>query len=673
MTAEPIQPAETEGRAPCPACGRQNPHDARFCASCGLQLTGDEEEDDDESPGSVADPLIDRVIADRYRIRSLIGRGGMGVVYQVEHVHIGKLMAMKLLHGELARDKDTVKRFKREAEAASNLSHPNTVQIFDFGRDQGLMYLVMEYLEGRDLGQIIQQEGVLTLARVARICAQVCASVAEAHSKGIVHRDLKPENIMVVPGRSRPDVVKVLDFGLAKLRHHDTGLSLTRAGSIIGTPYYMAPEHIRGEAVDPRADIYSVGAVIYKSLAGVPPFWASTPMGVLTKHLTDPLVPPSERSGRTDLPPEADAIVANAMAKDPAERYQSMDALRHDLLAYLASIGEEQPDSGVSFPRQLSVPSPSGRRKVVQVATRTDVDRYEKRIRRKGRIGWLLGVLLLAGAAAGGVWLYRQDFPRPVPTHEEEPNNEPNQANALPPHTPVRGILGKRLARTFGDADVFVLRNSGGARRPMRFEVTAIPNIDLMVEVVRKGASTPVLVADSGGVGEPEAVPNFPLVGSTYYLRVREHWERGAMPTENVSDRYRISWDFVQPGPQDEREVNDSLELAGTVGLGEVRRGFIGWAGDVDTYCLAEDGVSVVARVGAIRDVDLVLRVVDRGRASSIKIDERGVGEGELSEPIGRAMSGDTCFELSAAAAGGGRRANAQQPYELRVDQEGSP
>ena len=166
----------------------------------------------------IADPLLGQVIAERYRIEELIGRGGMGVVYRVEHVRIGKVMAMKLLHGALARDKHVVKRFKREAEAVSRLDHPNTVQVFDFGQSDGMMYLVMEFLSGRDLGLLIKERGAIPFDNVARMATQIAASAAQAHDLGIIHRDLKPENIMVLEDRVLEDYVKVLDFGLAKLR-----------------------------------------------------------------------------------------------------------------------------------------------------------------------------------------------------------------------------------------------------------------------------------------------------------------------------------------------------------------------------------------------------------------------------------------------------------------------
>ncbi|MCA9602461.1 MAG: serine/threonine protein kinase, partial [Myxococcales bacterium] len=164
--------------------------EARFCWQCGEPREG-AAPDADGKP--VADPLIGRVVENRYRIVSLIARGGMGVVYKVEHVHIGKVMAMKLLHGELSGKRDVIQRFRREAEAASHLSHPNTVQIFDFGSDGGLMYLVMEYLDGDDLGVIVRRDGTVPFTRLARIGVQLAGSVGEAHAKGIVHRDLKPE------------------------------------------------------------------------------------------------------------------------------------------------------------------------------------------------------------------------------------------------------------------------------------------------------------------------------------------------------------------------------------------------------------------------------------------------------------------------------------------------
>jgi len=647
----------------CPACTRVNPVDARFCATCGLPL----KTAGAELPATVADPLIGRIIADRYKIETLIGRGGMGVVYKIEHVHIGKLMAMKLLHGELSRDKETLKRFKREAEAASHLDHPNTVQIFDFGRDQGLTYLIMEYLDGHDLGWVIQHEGPLDFQRVARICAQACGSIGQANAVGIIHRDVKPENIMVIQGRDRTDMTKVLDFGLAKLRHSDAAQTLTRQGSIIGTPYYMAPEHIRGEEVDERSDVYALGAVMYKAIAGVPPFWASSPMGVLTKHLTDEVVPPRDRASRRDLPPEADTIILKAMQKDPADRYQNMGELREDLAAYLASVGEELSDSTLSFPRGAKLTTQSGKQAVVPVATRGDVDHYETRIARKGWIGRVLVVLALVGVGAAGYYAYQNPSEERVQPEETEPNDEPAVASRLPHDFTIRGKLGRRRSELEGDVDVYVIENPGGERRFMSVSVAGLPNMDLALDVVKAGIEAPALVADSTRVGGDEHVPNFPLSGSTYYLRIREVRESGSLPTENVSDSYSIRWAFLEPDEADEREVNDSLELAESISIGAPRTGYVGWEGDKDVFCADADGPAIVARLDGVPDVDLVLRVVDRLTASSTKIDAAPLGGGETSAVIPNVRRNGTCFEVSAATGGVGASASAAHGYTLTL------
>ncbi len=311
--------ADTMDLGPCSECGRKNPFDARFCGGCGFQFQGG---DDDGAEENVADPLIGRVIADRYRIIELLGRGGMGVVYKVEHIHIGKFMAMKLLHGELARDRNTVKRFQREAEAISRLSHPNSVQVFDFGRSEGLMYLVMEYLEGRDLGQVIRDEGHLDFQRVARLASQVCASVAQAHAEGVVHRDLKPENVMIIPARQGSnEIAKVLDFGLAKLRDQMGNVTVTRAGHIVGTPYYMAPEQMRQQPMDRRTDIFALGIVLWEMLAGRRLFQGETDADTVRNVARCEV--PSLRHYNEHVPPPVDQLLQPMLAQDPATRLPS--------------------------------------------------------------------------------------------------------------------------------------------------------------------------------------------------------------------------------------------------------------------------------------------------------------------------------------------------------------
>ena len=277
--------------AVCPRCSASLDEGARFCGSCGTptELGG--------PPVEASDPWLGRVVDNRYRVASRLGSGGMGVVYRVEHLHLGKTAAMSRCWRSTgtAASLEMVRRFRNEAQAVSKLDHPNIVQTFDFGQCDGALYLVMEYINGEDLSTLIRREGPWSFTRAARLFVQVCAGLVEAHEAGIVHRDLKPENLMVVKRRDGTEHVKVLDFGLAKLRQRtgDSSASLSAVssgGQVIGTPYYMAPEQVRGEPLDARADLYSVGATLYRVLTGAPPFDALSPMSVLAKHLTDELV-----------------------------------------------------------------------------------------------------------------------------------------------------------------------------------------------------------------------------------------------------------------------------------------------------------------------------------------------------------------------------------------------
>ncbi|UJR79450.1 serine/threonine-protein kinase [Sandaracinus amylolyticus] len=653
----------------CPSCARVNPPDARFCAGCGHRFLGD-----DADLGPIADPLVGRTIADRYRIEQMIGRGGMGVVYRVEHVRIGKLMAMKLLHGELSREKDVMRRFRREAEAASKLDHPSTVQVFDFGHADGLTYLVMELLGGKDLGAIVELEGPLPFARVARIAAQIAGSVAQAHARGIVHRDLKPENVRVLQEAGEGDFVKVMDFGLAKLRDHDeaAGASITRAGLIVGTPYYMAPEQIRGDGAEPRSDVYALGALMYKCLTGVPPFHAPTPVGVLTKHLTEPVVAPSTRSPRRDLPPDADAIVMRALAKEPGDRQASMEALRDELLAWLRAEGE---DTG-AFAERATLPAietDSGRR--VQVATRSDVDRYERSLRAQSWAFQAIGIAAIAAVITGAAFAYRSASATVATTSratsEHEPNDGPAQANELPEGRELAGHLGRRMDAEHSDADVWSLENAAGRGRAVAIDFSGLPNMDTVLEVFGAAQSEPLLVVDGAGVGGAERVPNLVLVDPRYFVRVREQWLPGRHPTENVSDAYRLRWSYVEPAPGDEREVNDTVSLAERLPLGSARQGFIGWSGDTDVFCIDADAQDALAILEPVPRLDLALRVEERHLGTSRTIDVNRVGGGEQIA-LTDVRRGSTCLVVSAREGEGAASSDPRERWSLRVMQGSS-
>ncbi|MCB9553945.1 MAG: protein kinase [Myxococcales bacterium] len=318
----------------CPSCGAQSDDAARFCLECGYAY--------EAAASEVADPWQGRMVAHRFRIVRKLGDGGMGEVFCAEQVPMGRQVALKVLRQSLSDDPEQVARFKREAQAASLLRHPNTIIVHDFGQDDdGTLFLAMELLEGEPLADVLEREATLEPERAARIMAQVCASLQEAHQRGLVHRDLKPENIFLVD-RGAPDFVKVLDFGIAKVTQGSKGEkleSITRAGAVFGTPHYMAPEQIKGEELDARADVYALGVILYRMIAGHLPFDASTVMEMLTKHLTaEPA--PIERAGKGDPAARArlEAVALRALSKQPDQRQSSALAFAEDLMAAMPGI-----------------------------------------------------------------------------------------------------------------------------------------------------------------------------------------------------------------------------------------------------------------------------------------------------------------------------------------------
>jgi tRNA A-37 threonylcarbamoyl transferase component Bud32 len=279
-------------------------------------------------PAPTADPYLGNTIADRYRLDRKLGEGGMGVVYLGHHVVLEKAVAVKILAEDLTRRPDLVQRFLQEAKAASRIHHENVVDITDFGQtSSGTVFFVMELLEGRDLATLIRREvGAVPWPRAKPILVQICRALAAAHGKNIIHRDMKPENVYLVVREGSADFVKVLDFGIAKMTglEESSGARLTRTGMIFGTPEYMSPEQAQGTHPDQRVDIYAVGVIMYEMLTGQVPFRADTFMGVLTKHMFEVPVPPSQVRPALGITPELDAIVLKALAKDREQRFQSM-------------------------------------------------------------------------------------------------------------------------------------------------------------------------------------------------------------------------------------------------------------------------------------------------------------------------------------------------------------
>ena len=277
--------------------------------------------------------LTGRVIAGRFRIVEHLGSGGMGTVYKAEHITLPRIFAIKILRDELSRDEGFIERFRREAIAASRVEHPNVIYITDFGKtDEGEVYLIMEYLQGVGLDQVLAQQGRLAPNRAVNILAQVADALDVAHSVNVVHRDLKPENIQLTEERGRKDFVKLLDFGIAKVRTPEfDGAPLTIQGEVFGTAEYMSPEQATGKQVDGRSDLYAVGCLAHELLTGEPPFLGSA-VAILRDHVyTKPKTPSALHP---DLPilPAMDALVLRCLAKDPRKRYQRGAELRQDLM-----------------------------------------------------------------------------------------------------------------------------------------------------------------------------------------------------------------------------------------------------------------------------------------------------------------------------------------------------
>ena len=285
--------------------------------------------------GEVSRSLVGTMLAGRYHISKKIAEGGMGTVYQAEHMLIHKLVAVKVLHGEMSQDAEMVVRFQREAQAAAAIDHPNICAATDFGRTSyGEFFMVMEYLDGRGLDQLMTSLEPLGPQRTVHIAQQICAVLEQAHRLGIIHRDLKPENIMILSLESDSDYVKVMDFGVARIQFAgETSVRLTKAGVVYGTPAYMSPEQVTGEDIDARADLYSLGVMMYEMLTGHIPFNGSTVPKVMTQHLNQLPTPPRVRAPQAVIPEAIEAIVLKLLAKKPQDRFQSAAELRHVLLA----------------------------------------------------------------------------------------------------------------------------------------------------------------------------------------------------------------------------------------------------------------------------------------------------------------------------------------------------
>jgi beta-lactam-binding protein with PASTA domain len=358
-----------------------------------------------------------QVLGERYEIGGVLGRGGMAEVHRGRDLRLGREVAVKVLRSDLARDPSFQVRFRREAQAAASLNHPAIVAVYDTGEDRSSSgatpYIVMEYVEGDTLRDVLRREGVLSPERAMNFAADICNALDFSHRNGIVHRDVKPGNVMVTP----QGTVKVMDFGIARAVS-DSAATMTSTAAVIGTAQYLSPEQARGESVDARSDVYSVGCLLYELVTGAPPFTGDSPVSVAYQHVReDPKLPSSVNPA---IPPELDAILLKALSKNPANRYQSAADMRNDLLRALAGQRvEATPVMGDAEKTAIIGTPPGG-----YGDGEWDDEDDDARKRRRNRIiaAVIAGVLILGGVIAVALLVNAgDDQPAAEPTATQVP------------------------------------------------------------------------------------------------------------------------------------------------------------------------------------------------------------------------------------------------------------
>lgn len=333
----------------------------------------------------------EQVFGGRYAVIERVGTGGMAEVYRARDDLLGREVAIKVLHDRYSRDRAFVERFRREAQSAANLNHPNIVALYDYGADEDTYYIVMEFIEGRSLAEIIEEEGPLLPERAAEIAADVAKALERAHSNGLVHRDVKPSNIMITTSGQ----TKVTDFGIARALGGDGEQTMTQTGMVIGTAAYLSPEQAQGTPIDARSDVYSLGIVLFEMLTGKPPFSGDTPLAIAYKHVRENPAPPS--AVNSDVPDALDAVTMKALAKNPDNRYASATAMHDDLQRFCA--GQRVHATPLLADETMVAPATG-----TQVLGKTDYDDYGEPERRKGAL-YVVVALLILGLFALGAWL----------------------------------------------------------------------------------------------------------------------------------------------------------------------------------------------------------------------------------------------------------------------------
>jgi len=444
----------------CPNCGNVS-DDNRICNQCGAELasplapttsaSGGAQSPATVSPLSDSGALTGMTLDQKYYLESKLGVGGMGTVYRASRLLIGDWAAVKVLHPDQMADPQAVERFRREAQTAARLKHPNVVAVYDFGvSSEGLNYQVMELAEGESLRSLVERQGTLAETAASEIIRQVCAALDEAHRLGIVHRDIKPENILVqtILGGMH---VKVLDFGIAALRDVKAG-KLTRSGALLGTPHYMSPEHCLGEELDGRSDIYSLGIVLFEMLTSVVPFDSLTPTAIAVKHVNDP--PPSPRALNPNISPAVESVALRALEKRRDARPQTAGEMARELIVAAggAELGSPHPSMvatpGVVTPAPITTPklmemvTPESNRSVAtSLGAASAFGEMSAKMGSSGKLVLLVfcALLLLAGCIAGLLWYVQKGANEKVAVRSDSDGSGQRASTASgQPATPER-------------------------------------------------------------------------------------------------------------------------------------------------------------------------------------------------------------------------------------------
>ena len=639
-----VHPGSAETPAPstapinCPQCAKLLDGEPNFCPACGADLRGLSGTSD-----TLDGPLKEKLIDARYRILEKLGEGGMGAVYKVEHVRMGKVAALKLMRPDHAVDKALKSRFLQEARVVAKLSHPNTVQVFDSGElEDGGLFIAMEYVPGKDLAWHLKAHGPMSEGQAASIGAQLLASLQEAHEAGIIHRDLKPANVMLVRRRkSGDDQVKLLDFGIAKLQESEGRKSTT--GDFIGTPAYMSPEQIRGDALDARSDLYSLGCLLFELVSGRQPFDGPTPISVLTQHYEAPIPRIVDARPNADISPAFQAVIERAMQKRPADRWNDAEAMRVALEHLQKSLGSK-PAEYTPMPVELTD----------KMLSREDFDSFERQLRMQRTIAPIIALAVVAALGIATFRWWTQQSTVVVSSSEREPNDRAEQATPIALGSPVQGTIG--ASTTEGDRDLFVTTVASG---PHRVTLTGVADLNLTLELLQMerverddGTRGDKLVRrlflDDQSLGEPERIDGLQLTAGEFFVRVEEKafcTEPNRPSREKSLVPYTLTVEAMTVEGAGELEPNDTPLTAQALPLS---RAVTAWAGaklDLDELVPRRPDAPFSSqdwfRVEAPADATVMIAVVPPERGALEVLDGAAL-EAATKKPGGKPPTGVT-------------------------------